>query len=799
MEVLKTRTLNVKRSAQWWTTNPVFSFFLFFFFLPPVGSFLLLDHFVLIAERSSRIMWRAQRFVSIGAVHCRFATAGFLDNVKKVRNIGISAHIDSGKTTVTERILFYTGRIQKMHEVKGSGDVGATMDSMELEKERGITIRSAATHCKWKNSVINLIDTPGHVDFTIEVERALRVLDGAVLLMCAVSGVQSQTLTVDRQMRRYGVPRVCFINKMDRDNANPQRALKMAQERLKINAAFIQLNIGTAQDFEGVVDIIDNRAVTFDGPNGEKIIFGPVPDFMRSDVLAARKELVARLAECDPEMEELFLNEQEPTPEQFHAAIRRTVIANKFIPVMMGSAYRNKGVQLLLDAVERYLPSPQEKSNGGSSVKVVVDEDGVKSYAKDQPIQLATDDEQPLVALIFKLEDTAKTGFANYVRVYQGKLRKDSLLNVRTGKVFTAPKLVRMHADSAEVIEEARAGDICAILGDVDASSGDTILKAVPGVKLLTCEDMYVPPRVISAAVKIEKNDLPKFQHRVRGFMREDPTFNMFENPETKETVIEGMGELHLDIYIERLKREFGIISAIGKPTVNYREIITKGQDFDYVFKRQSGGAGQWAHIKGTISPLKIDMSTEKGTKNRATSKCSNGEIRENLQKSVMKHLERDLFLRGQLMHAPLWGVHFHLSGGGMHEVDSNDQAFRNATQELWNTILPSLGPTLVEPYMDVEITVPTPNLTDLMSEFQRRDGVVTETAVDGPEARILGETPLDSMFGFIVDLRKLTKGQGEFSMQFKEYREMSPYKAQKVMDERNTILNRPLYKLKAE
>ena len=743
-------------------------------------------------------MWRL-RCVRVSANNCRFATPAFLEQVAKVRNIGISAHIDSGKTTLTERVLFYTGRIQKMHEVKGSSDVGATMDSMELEKERGITIRSAATQCKWKNSVINLIDTPGHVDFTIEVERALRVLDGAVLLMCAVSGVQSQTLTVDRQMKRYGVPRVCFINKMDRDNANPQRALKMAQERLKINAAFIQLNIGTAQDFEGVVDVVEQRAVTFDGPHGEKIIFGPVPDYMKGDLVAARKELIARLAEGDTEMEEIYLNEQEPTAEQIHAAIRRSVIANKFIPVLVGSAYRNKGVQLLLDAVERYLPSPTEKKNGGNTVKTVVDEDGNKIAMKDEPITLNTDDEHPLVAMIFKLEDTAKTGFANYIRVYQGRLRRDQLLNVRTGKVFNAPKLVRMHADSAEQIEEARAGDICAILGDVEASSGDTILKAVPGVKLVTCEDMYVPPRVISAAVKLDKNDVMKFTRRVRAFMREDPTFNMFENVETKEIVIEGMGELHLDIYVERLKREYGIACSIGKPTVNYREVITKPSDFDFVFKRQSGGAGQWAHIKGSIQPLQIDMSTEKGVKNRATSKCSNGEIRENLQKSVTKCLEREVFQRGLLMNAPLWGVHFHLSGGGMHEVDSNDQAFRNATHELWSNLLPKLGPTLVEPYMDVEIVVPTPNMSDVMAEFLRRDGVVSESNVDGPEARITGETPLDSMFGFIVDLRKLTKGQGEFSMQFKEYRAMSSFKAQKVMDERNTILHRPMFKLKAD
>jgi len=727
----------------------------------------------------------------------RLATPAFLQNVKSVRNIGISAHIDSGKTTLTERILFYTGKIHKIHEVKGGTEVGATMDSMELEKERGITIRSAATFCKWKDSTINIIDTPGHVDFTIEVERALRVLDGAILLMCAVGGVQSQTLTVDRQMKRYGVPRICFINKMDRDNANPQRALKMAQDKLGINAAFIQLNIGASQDFEGVVDVIEKKAAYFDGKNGETVRYGPIPQYMVDDVDNARKELIAKLAEHDPEMEELYLAELEPTVEQIHAAIRRTTINNKFIPVMMGSAYRNKGVQLLLDAVSRYLPSPIERQNSGYTIKRVVDEDGNKMNVKDAPAVLDTDDEKPLVAMIFKLEETSKSGFNNYLRVYQGKMRKENLVNIRTGKTFTPPKLVRMHADSTEAVDEVRAGDICSICGDVDASSGDTIMRAGPQQGTpVSCEDMYVPPRVISASVKVADRDQSRLKDRMQAFMREDPTFAFFYNSETKEYIIEGMGELHLDIYVERLKREYDIVCSIGKPSVNYREVITERKEFDFVFKRQSGGAGQWAHIKGYIEPLQIDMSTEKGAKNRATTKCSNGEIRENLQKSVVKQFERKIFLGGELMGAPVWGVHFHLSGGAMHEVDSTDMAFKNATQELWETLLPSLQPTLVEPYMDVEINVPAQYMTDVAAEFSKRDGVVQETNVTGTDSTIRGETALDTMFGFITDLRKLTKGQGEFSMQFKEYRTMAPYKAQLRMDERNKELGRKMYKL---
>jgi elongation factor G len=713
------------------------------------------------------------------------------------RNVGISAHIDSGKTTLTERILFYTGKIQKIHEVKGGTEVGATMDSMELEKERGITIRSAATFCRWKDTTINIIDTPGHVDFTIEVERALRVLDGAILLMCAVSGVQSQTLTVDRQMKRYGVPRICFINKMDRDNANPQRAIKMARERLGINAAFILLNIGTAQDFEGVIDIIERQAVFFDGPYGEKLRTEQIPQYLRDDLESARKELFSRLADCDPEMEELFLSEQEPTSQQLHDAIRRATIANKFVPVLVGSAYRNKGVQLLLDAITRYLPNPSEQTNQAFTIKQLVDADGNKTSVKDAIVKLETVDEKPLVAMIFKLEETKKAGFNNYIRVYQGKMRKESLINIRSGKSFIPPKLVRMHADSTEIIDEVRAGDICAISGEINASSGDTVMRHGPlqGTPM-TCEDMYVPPRVISASIKVDSRDESLMKERLGAFCREDPTFAFFRNVETGEDIIEGMGELHLDIYVERLKREYGVKATIGKPSVNYREVITKRQEFDFVYKRQSGGAGQWAHIKGYIEPLDINMSSEKGVKNKATAKCSNGDVRENLQKSVLKHFERSIFKTGLLMGAPVWGVHFHLNGGSMHEVDSTDLAFKNAAQELWETFLPKLEPTLVEPFMEVEITVPSPNLSDVSAEFTRRDGIVLETQIDGSDAVIRGETALDTMFGFISDLRKLTKGQGDFSMQFKDYRPMQQYKAQLRMDERNKQRDRPLYKL---
>ena len=728
----------------------------------------------------------------------RWATAKFTESLPKLRNIGISAHIDSGKTTTSERILYYTGKISRVHEVKGGGDVGATMDSMELEKERGITIRSAATYCKWKDTAINVIDTPGHVDFTIEVERALRVLDGAVLLMCGVGGVQSQTLTVDRQMRRYGVPRVCFINKLDRDGANPARALKQLRERLLVNAAFITINIGISQDLEGVVDLIKQKAVYFDGPMGDNLRYEEIPSFMLSDVDAARKELLARLADNDEGMEEHFLSETMPTEEEFKVAIRKLTIDNKFVPVMVGSAYKNKGIQLLLDAIESYLPNPGERANGACTIKKVAQEDGTKIDVKDQPVSLVADDEKPLVALVFKMEETSASGFSNYVRVYQGKLRKEQLLNVRTGKSFVPGKLVRMHANSTESVDEVCAGDICSIIGDFGASSGDTIMRVAGHTgTLISCEDMYVPPRVISASIKpANDRDLSRMQERLNHFMREDPTFNFYRNNETGEFIIEGMGELHLDIYVERCKREFGLNLIKGKPTVNYREVIQKRQEFDFIYKRQSGGAGQWAHVRGHFEPLDIDMSTEKGTKNKITSTATNGDIKENLQKSFMKHFERKIFPQGMLINAPIWGLGVHLAGGAMHEIDSNDIAFRNCAQELWETFLPKLQPTLIEPWMDVEISCPSQFASDVANEFSKRGGVVQDQSIEGVDAIITGETALDTMFGFINDLRSYTKGMGEFSMQFKEYRPMPVFKAQTQMDERNKTLGRTSMKL---
>ena len=731
----------------------------------------------------------------------RYASAKFLEQSPKQRNIGISAHIDSGKTTLTERILFYTGKIKAIHEVKGKTDAGATMDSMELEKERGITIRSAATFCRWKDAPINLIDTPGHVDFTIEVERALRVLDGAVLLICGVSGVQTQTQTVDRQMKRYGVPRLCFINKLDRDNSCPRKAIKGAQGKMNLNAALIQIPIGATHDFAGVVDIIEEKAYYFEGEKGETIRQTAVPEYLLEETATARTDLLSRLGEVDEGIEEMFLEEKTPSVEQIHDAIRRATIANKFIPTLMGTAFKNKGVQLLLDAVTRYLPSPGERTNMAYSCTIGKDEDGARLVTKgDKEVGMVNDDEKPLIAMVFKLEETPGLGLSNYVRVYQGKLSKgDQLINMRTGKTFSPGRLVRMHAATAENITSINCGEICSIVGEIDASSGDTIMrKAANAGEPLICSDMYVPPQVMARAIKpIDVALGGAIDKRLAHYVREDPTFK-FSTNEAGERVIEGMGELHLDVYIERLKREHGLELDVGKPTVNYREVITESVKFDHQHKKQSGGQGQFAVLRGTMQPLAgIDMSSERGNKNKIELKAPNADIKESLQKSFKKVFDMKLLRKGPMIGAPLWGVHIHLSGGAMHEVDSTDMAFKAAAETFWQTWFVRCKPTLVEPFMTVEIRCPYVNQNDVVSAFGARGGITNETNSEGDESIIRGEAAAEDMFGFISQLRQLTKGYGDFTMEFKEYRAMDGHKAQGVINARCEALERPTFDLK--
>lgn len=521
-------------------------------------------------EPAFGIMLRGRRLLSSALPRqqlffntCRWCSSGIHPN-ERIRNIGISAHIDSGKTTLTERILFYTGRISQMHEVKGKDGVGAVMDSMELERQRGITIQSAATYTIWKDININLIDTPGHVDFTIEVERSLRVLDGAVLVMCAVGGVQCQTMTVNRQMRRYNVPFLTFINKLDRMGSSPDKAVEQLRSKLNQNAAFVQIPMGLEGNFRGIIDLLEEKAVYFDGDFGQHIRYDEIPPEFRAQAVDRRQELIECVANTDEQLGELFLEEKVPTVAELKLAIRRATLSRTFTPVLLGSALKNKGVQPLLDAVLDYLPNPAEVQNyallneGDSQEKILLD-----------PVR---DDSLPFVGLAFKLE-AGRFGQLTYIRVYQGMLKKsESIYNTRTGKRVRVPRLVRMHADKMEDVEEVYAGDICALFG-IDCASGDTFMNK-PKTEL-SMESIHVPDPVISIAMKpANKNDSDKFSKGINRFTREDPTFRVSFDPESKEMIVSGMGELHLEIYAQRMEREYDCPCITGKPKVAFRESI---------------------------------------------------------------------------------------------------------------------------------------------------------------------------------------------------------------------------------
>ncbi|NXY15075.1 EFGM factor, partial [Atrichornis clamosus] len=497
---------------------------------------------------------------------CRHCSSGVLPN-ERIRNIGISAHIDSGKTTLTERILFYTGRITQMHEVKGKDGVGAVMDSMELERQRGITIQSAATYTMWRDTNINIIDTPGHVDFTIEVERSLRVLDGAILVLCAVGGVQCQTITVNRQMKRYNVPFLTFINKLDRMGSNPARAVQQLRSKLKHNAAFVQIPIGLEGNFKGIIDLIEEKAIYFEGALGQSLRWEEIPAELRAEAAERRRELIESVANADELLGELFLEEKVPTAAQLKLAIRRATLKKSFTPVLVGSALKNKGVQPLLDAVLEYLPNPSEVENY-ALLNQGDSEEQTKFLLKS-----ARDNSHPFIGLAFKLE-AGKFGQLTYMRVYQGMLKKsDYIYNTRTGKKVRVQRLVRMHSDNMEDVSEVYAGDICALFG-IDCASGDTFTDKTSTA--ISMESIHVPDPVISVAMKpANKNDLDKFSKGLGRFTREDPTFRVHFDEESKETIVSGMGELHLEIYTQRMEREYGCPCTMGKPKVAFRENIS--------------------------------------------------------------------------------------------------------------------------------------------------------------------------------------------------------------------------------
>src|SRR5688572_18641612 len=666
--------------------------------------------------------------------------------LSKIRNIGISAHIDSGKTTLTERILFYTQRIHKIHEVKGKDEVGATMDFMELERERGITIASAATHCEWNRHHINIVDTPGHVDFTIEVERSLRVLDGAVLVLCGVAGVQSQSMTVDRQMRRYKVPRLAFINKLDRSGANPQRVAKQLVEKLKHNAVLMQLPIGLEQKHEGVIDLVTMQAIYFDGDNGEKVRYEAIPADLQAAAEAERETMLDAVSLFSDELTEAIL-EEKVTEELIHDAVRGGTLSQKLTPVFMGSAYKNKGVQPLLDAVTRYLPCPSDVEN--TAVDLSNDE---------APITLSSDPNKPLVALAFKLED-GRYGQLTYLRVYQGRIgRASSIVNSRTKRRHKVGRLGRMHAAEMEELDEAFAGDIVAMFG-IDCASGDTFTDESIEVAM---SSMHVPAPVISLSVKPVDNKSQDNMSKALGrFVREDPTFHAGVDPESGQTIISGMGELHLEVYVERMKREYSVEVQTGAPQVAYRETISERAEFHTTHKKQTGGSGQFGKVEGYIEPVEGAFEFVDDVRG--------GAIPTEYIPAVEKGF-RQAIEKGRLIGFPVTGVRVVLNDGASHSVDSSDMAFQIAGRKAFREAYPRAKPVVLEPVMKLEVESPSEFQGAVLKTVMQRRGTVVGTTEEDGFCRLESEVPLSEMFGYATDLRSCTQGKAEFTMEFARY-----------------------------
>jgi elongation factor G len=676
----------------------------------------------------------------------------------RIRNIGISAHIDSGKTTLTERILFYTGRIHKIHEVRGKDGVGAKMDSMDLEREKGITIQSAATYCVWDGSLdqfqdhnINIIDTPGHVDFTIEVERALRVLDGAILVLDSGKGVQSQSITVDKQMKRYRVPRIAFVNKMDNPGANYERVAEMLKEKLGHHPVRIQVPMGAESEFKGIIDPIIGKAYFFEGNDGENVKEVDVPAEYKDATAKAREKIIHDVADVDDLLGDKFINEEPITVDDIRAAIRRATLALKMTPVMCGSAIKNKGVQLLLDGVINYLPNPTEVVNEAH--------DQAKGEEK---IVIESNPAKPFVGLAFKLQQD-KYGQLTYFRIYSGTVAAgDTIYNTSNEmRKVRVPRMFRMHSEDREEVATAEAGDIVAFYG-VEASSGETFTD---GKMNVTLTSMHVPAAVISLAVAPkDRSTEVNFSKALNRFTKEDPTFRVHQDEESQQTIISGMGELHLDIYMERMKREYNCEVIAGKPQVAYREAITRRAEINYTHKKQTGGSGQYAKVMGYIEPLPadavetyefVDDVTGGSIPREFISSCDKG-FREGVRK-------------GTMIGFPIVGIRCAVNDGASHAVDSSEMAFKTAALMGFREAYAKAAPTILEPIMKVEIDAPTEFQGAVTGLVNQRRGVILET-IPGDSVNIVCEVPLNAMFGYSTDLRSSTQGKGTFTMEFARY-----------------------------
>ncbi|MFO0662835.1 MAG: elongation factor G [Polyangiaceae bacterium] len=678
--------------------------------------------------------------------------------IERIRNIGISAHIDSGKTTLTERILFYTGRIHEIHEVRGKDGVGAKMDSMDLEREKGITIQSAATYCIWKGSQrqledynVNIIDTPGHVDFTIEVERALRVLDGAILVLDSGKGVQSQSITVDRQMKRYHVPRIAFVNKMDNPGANYERVSQMLKEKLGHHSVTLQVAMGAEDKFAGIIDAVTQRAFYFDGDDGEKVRETDVPAEYAEETKAAHERIIQQVADVDDTLAEKFLNEEPISVEELRAAIRRATLALKMTPVMCGSAYKNKGVQLLLDAVTYYLPCPTEVVNEGHD-----------QTNNEEKIIVHSDPTKPFVGLAFKLQQD-KYGQLTYFRIYQGTVSSgDTIFNVSNEmRKVRVPRMFRMHSDDREEIQTAEAGDIVAFYG-VEASSGETFTD---GKQQITLTSMHVPAAVISLAVAPkDRGAEANFSKALNRFTKEDPTFRVHQDEESQQTIISGMGELHLDIYMERMRREYNCEVVAGKPQVAYRETITQRSEIAYTHKKQTGGSGQFARVVGFIEPLPEDAVETY----EFVDEIVGGAIPREFIPACDKGF-REAIKKGKLIGFPVVGLRATINDGQFHAVDSSEMAFKTAALQGLREAYAGAKPIILEPIMKVEVEAPVEFQGAVVGQVNQRRGVIQDT-VSADVVTVTALVPLNTMFGYSTDLRSATQGKGNYTMEFAKY-----------------------------
>jgi elongation factor G len=683
----------------------------------------------------------------------------------KRRNIGIAAHIDAGKTTVTERILFYTGVSHKIGEVHEGATV---MDWMEQERERGITITSAATTCFWKEYQINIIDTPGHVDFTIEVERSLRVLDGVIAVFSAVDGVQPQSETVWKQANRYKVPRIAFANKMDRVGASFDKVIKDIREKLGGNVVVMQVPVGSADDFTGIIDVLTEKMATFEGDMGTTVVWSDMPSEYVDRVKELRVKIIEAACEYSDALAEKFLNEQETALPEIKAALRIGVIQQKVVPAYCGTAFKNKGVQLVLDAVIDYLPSPLE----------VPPVEGIDPYT-DKKVLVKPDAAAPFYALAFKIMTDPFVGVLNFIRVYSGELKAGSYVyNARTGSKERVSRLLKMHANKREEIDSVRAGDIAAIVGVKDTITGDTLYG--DNAPKLLLESITIPIPVISTSVEPKnKADYEKMGLSLRKLMQEDPSFRFSYNEETGQTVIEGMGELHLEIIVDRLKREHKVEVVQGKLQVAYKETIQKSADAEGKFIRQSGGRGQYGHVWIKLDPL------ERGKGYEFVDKVVGGAIPKEYLPGIQKGLIETL-TAGVIAGYPVVDVRATVYDGSYHDVDSSEMAFKFAASMAFKAGMKQASPVLLEPIMKVVVETPEEYMGDVMGDLNSRRGRILGMDPLPDKQVITAEVPLGEMFGYATDLRSKTKGRASYTMEFECYREV-PKNVQESIEKKNS------------